>query len=59
MPIKELLLSDYFKCNNIWDMSKDPDRAKCWYDEIAAGNRITFVYVEDEQYLELVPVEQI
>jgi GNAT superfamily N-acetyltransferase len=51
MTIKELSLNDYFKCNNIWDMNKDPDRTKCWYDEIAAGNRTTFVYIEDVLYL--------
>lgn len=42
---------DYEKCNNIWDMSKDPKRTKWWYDELISGNRIIFVYIENGEFL--------
>lgn len=42
---------DYEKCNNIWDMSRIPERAKCWYDELISGNRIIFVYTENGEFL--------
>jgi GNAT superfamily N-acetyltransferase len=51
MPVIKLLPDNYYKCGNIWDMGKNPHGAKKWYDEMMAGNRTIFVYVEDEQYL--------
>ena len=50
-PIQKLRPEEYQKCNAIWDMSKNPENAKRWYDELAAGNRIIFVYVENGEYL--------
>jgi len=42
---------DYRKCGNIWDMDKDPIRTNKWYDELVAGNRITFIYIENGEFL--------
>jgi len=42
---------DYYKCANIWDMAKNPDRTKKWYDELVNGNRITFVYTENNEFI--------
>lgn len=49
--IIQLKLCDYNKCNNIWDMVKNSEWAKKWYDEIIAGNRIVFVYTENEEFI--------
>lgn len=32
-------------------MSKEPEQTKRWYDEIVSGNRIVFVYIENNEYL--------
>jgi len=42
---------DYYKCSNIWNMAKNPDRIKKWYDELVNGNRITFVYTENDEFI--------
>ena len=42
---------NYFKCSNIWDMSKDTAQTQLWYDDMISGNRIIFVYVENGQYV--------
>ena len=42
---------DYYKCSNIWNMEKDPNRTKKWYDELVNGNRITFVYTENDEFI--------
>lgn len=42
---------DYRKCSNIWDMDRDPIRTDRWYDELVAGNRIIFVYIENGEFL--------
>jgi ribosomal protein S18 acetylase RimI-like enzyme len=42
---------DYYKCSNIWNMEKDPNRTKKWYDELVIGNRITFVYTENDEFI--------
>lgn len=43
--------SDYEKCNNIWDMKRYPGKAKIWYDQLVSGNRITFVYVDNGEFV--------
>ncbi len=43
--------NDYYKCANIWNMAKNPDRTKKWYDELVNGNRITFVYTENDVFI--------
>ena len=42
---------DYRKCSNIWDMDRDPSRTNRLYDELVDGSRITFVYIENGEYL--------
>lgn len=49
--IKKLIPEDYNKCGNIWDMEKKPKMAKMFYDEIVSGNRITFIYLENNQFI--------
>ena len=49
--IQKLTPQDYHKCGNIWDMSKHPERAKHWHDELISGNRAIFVYIENGEYL--------
>ncbi|MCL2546455.1 MAG: GNAT family N-acetyltransferase [Oscillospiraceae bacterium] len=49
--IEKLAPDNYYKCGNIWDMNKNPKRTKKWHDELISGNRITFVYVENDEYI--------
>ncbi|WOV85664.1 GNAT family N-acetyltransferase [Sporosarcina jeotgali] len=49
--IEKLKLKDYDKCNNIWDMNEKPKMAKMFYDELASGNRITFIYIENNNFI--------
>ncbi|EFM12861.1 GCN5-related N-acetyltransferase [Paenibacillus curdlanolyticus YK9] len=47
--IKKLNLEEYYKCNNIWDMGKQPKMVKMFYDELVTGNRITFICLGDNE----------
>ncbi|MGG2111432.1 GNAT family N-acetyltransferase [Lysinibacillus pakistanensis] len=47
----KLNLEDYNKCSNIWDMDKNPKMAKMFYDELVSGNRITFIYLENNEFI--------
>jgi Acetyltransferases len=52
--IQKLEPQNYHKCNNISNMNKNEHfivRSKKRYDELVAGNRVTFVYVENGAYL--------
>lgn len=49
--MKKLEPQDYIKCGNIWDMKKNPDLVKMFYDELISGNRITFIYSENDEFL--------
>lgn len=49
--IKKLEPKDYYKCGNIWDMTKNSDLVKMFYDELISGNRITFIYLENDEFL--------
>ncbi|WP_127530593.1 GNAT family N-acetyltransferase [Paenibacillus kobensis] len=49
--IKKLNLEDYNKCSNIWDMEKQPKMTKMFYDELVSGNRVTFIYLENNEFL--------
>jgi diamine N-acetyltransferase len=42
---------DYEKCGGIWNMNGNPEMTKKWYDEIVAGNRVVFVYTENEEFI--------
>ncbi|RCW76780.1 GNAT family N-acetyltransferase [Saliterribacillus persicus] len=49
--IKKLNINDYDKCSNIWDMDKNPKMTKLFYEELVSGNRITFIYSENDEYI--------
>jgi len=49
--IEKLTPENYQRCDNIWNMSKHPEMAKKFYDQLVDGNRIIFVYIEDGEYL--------
>ncbi|BBI33923.1 GNAT family N-acetyltransferase [Cohnella abietis] len=49
--IKQLNLKDYFMCSNIWDMEKNSKMANMFYDELVSGNRITFIYLENDEFI--------
>ncbi|RLL48421.1 GNAT family N-acetyltransferase [Oceanobacillus piezotolerans] len=49
--IMKLNLEDYNKCSNIWDMDKKPEMAKMFYDELVSGNRITFIYLKNNEFI--------
>lgn len=49
--IIRLAPENYAKCNNIWDMNRNPERTGKWYRELVSGNRIIFIYTESDEYL--------
>ncbi|SER55389.1 GNAT family N-acetyltransferase [Salipaludibacillus aurantiacus] len=49
--IKRLYPKDYRKCNNIWDMEKNPKMANMFYDELVSGNRMTFIYLDNNEFV--------
>ncbi|MWC26757.1 GNAT family N-acetyltransferase [Paenibacillus sp. MMS18-CY102] len=49
--IKQLNLSEYEKCSNIWDMKKNVTMANKFYGELESGNRITFIYSENDEFI--------
>lgn len=49
--IKKLNLEDYNKCSSIWDMDKNLKMAKIFYDELVSGNRVTFIYSENDDFI--------
>jgi len=48
--IEKLKPQDYHKCNNIWDMAKQPNTEK-WLEEIKSGSRVVFVYIIDGKFI--------
>jgi hypothetical protein len=42
---------DYYKCGNIWDMTRNIENSKKWYDELQNGIRIIFVYTEADEFI--------
>ena len=46
--ITKLDINDYYKCKNIWDMDKRKELTDRFYNELVTGNRITFIYVSNE-----------
>ena len=49
--IIKLKVEDFYKCNNIWNMQKQKELADKFYDELLSGNRITYVYLENGEYI--------
>ena len=49
--IIKLKIEDFKKCNNIWDMAKQKELAAKFYNELLSGNRITYVYLDNGEYV--------
>lgn len=49
--IIELIPENYGKCRNIWDMNHMPGRTQHWLTQLLSGNRRTFVFEKDGEYL--------
>lgn len=46
-----LSLADYQKCGNIWNMQEKPDLAAQFYRELQSGNRTTYVYTINGEFI--------
>ena len=42
---------DFKKCNNIWDMERQANLAKQFYQELLDENRITYIFQVKEEYI--------
>ena len=42
---------EFQKCSNIWDMEKHAELAARFLSELRSGNRLTWVYERDGQFL--------
>ena len=49
--IHQLTLDEFPKCGNIWDMEKHAELAARFLSELQNGNRLTWVYERDGQFL--------
>lgn len=49
--IFRLKKEDYNKCNNIWNMSEQKELADKFYNELLSGNRTTYVYIENNEFI--------
>ena len=49
--IIKLKIENFNQCNNIWNMEKDKELADRFYNELLTGNRITYVYSEQDEYI--------
>jgi len=49
--ITKLNIQDYPKCSNIWDMNKQKTLADKFYGEIISGNRRTYIYSINDEYI--------
>ena len=50
ISIEPLKLEEYSKCSNIWNMKSQP-LAEKWRGEIAAGNRLVFIYKINGEFI--------
>ena len=48
---KRYKINNFEKCNNIWNMDKNIDHKNKIYNDLVSGNRKTFVYVKDNEYI--------
>ena len=42
---------DFPNCGNIWDMERHKEHAAEWLSQLRAGNRVTFIYLREGQFL--------
>ena len=51
VSITKLNINDFHKCANIWNMSKHKTLADKFYEEMLSGNRVSYIYSVDGEYL--------
>ena len=51
ISISKLDIKDFHKCSNIWDIQKHKSMADKFYNEILSGNRETYIYSIDGEYI--------
>lgn len=44
-------ITDYQKCNNIWNMQRQSELADKFYNELLSGNRTTYIYTIDNEFV--------
>lgn len=49
--IIELSPAEFDKCGNIWNIKQQEKLAKQFYSELISGNRITYVYKQDDEFI--------
>ena len=49
--IEKLDPKDFKRCGNIWDMEKNAGLADRFYRELSDGNRVTYVYMEGDDFV--------
>ena len=49
--IIELSPAEFEKCGNIWNMKRQEKLATQFYGELISGNRVTYVYKEDDEFI--------
>jgi len=49
--IIELKPEDFNKCSAIWDVRKQSALAEKFYDELLSGNRRTYIFTDDNNYI--------
>lgn len=49
--ISKLSPVDFKKCGNIWDMDKQADLAEKFYNELLSGNRVTYIYQINGEFI--------
>lgn len=51
VEIIKLDIENFYKCSNIWDMNKHKALADKFYGQLATGNRVSYIYTIDGEYL--------
>ena len=49
--ILQLKIEDFEKCQNIWNQQKQAKLAQQFYEELSNGNRMTYVYTRDNEFI--------
>ncbi|WP_414049591.1 GNAT family N-acetyltransferase [Macrococcus animalis] len=49
--IKQLNLDEFELCENIWSKKENPEMIQTFYNQIASGNRLTFIYTENDEFI--------
>lgn len=49
--IIQLQLRDFARCSDIWNMDAEPELTTRFFQELASGNRKTYVYTVDDAFV--------